>query len=144
MSPNNSGQYYMVRLWLCELPLIFCKFSVFSSEYPQYLVHDSICWLLHLLFFVTFFFFAVQEISQKSPPPIMRRNCCSCTFPTPLNYSFPILLSLSTLKSSPFTVLFLPSILPPVSLFYPQCLICHPLFLFPHYLIPSISTLNHF
>ena len=118
MSPNNSGegdihQYfriYMVRPWLCGLPLIFVN-SVFFSEYPQYIVHDSICWLLHLLFFVTFFFFAVQEISQKSPPPTMRRNCCSCTFP--------ILLSLSTLKSSPFTVLFLPSILPPVSLFYP-------------------------
>ena len=119
MSPNNSGegdihQYfriYMVRPWLCGLPLIFVN-SVFFSEYPQYIVHDSICWLLHLLFFVTFFFFAVQEISQKSPPPTMRRNCCSCTFPTPLNYSFPILLSLSTLKISSFTVLSLPSILP--------------------------------
>ena len=143
MSPNNSGegdihQYfriYMVRPWLCGLPLIFVN-SVFSSEYPQYIVHDSICWLLHLLFFVTFFLFCSPSHHEKKLLQLYFAH------PSHLFFSYPF-ISFNT-KNFPIHCSFPSLYSSPVSLFYPQFLIFHPLFLFPHYLIPSISTLNHF
>jgi len=60
-------------------PLLLCFFLWISLRHKTW----------SNLYFVSFCIFSYCSRNfPQVPPPILRRNCYSCTFPTPLIYSF--------------------------------------------------------